>query len=265
MPYQTNIQHSNSIKFGSAKVEAGATIGSLVDIGLAANVEFSDDWDPVDIIPDNGPKIHKGKKNHRAVVKFEMWELYLDNIYSLRGGGDIKTPVAASPVTVTDEQHTLTGVVGERLNFKNGANTIVTAITVKDSANTSCVQNTDFVIYIDSAGYTCIARTTGSAILTSGETAKVSYTYTPNASVSLTSGGLQTITPQIVRLTNTDAAGKIFQVTVYRATNQKGITLKFPADDSDKNLTIPFELEGEVDTTRTAGDQLFKIYDEQGA
>jgi hypothetical protein len=264
MGYQTSVKHTNSIHFGSVKIEAGATEGTLVDLGLAANTEFNEEYDNIYLISDNGPKILKGRKNHVANVKFDMIELYMDNIASLRGGADTKTPVAASPVTVTDELHTLTGVNSARLLNKNGANTIVTSITVKDSADGSCILNTDYVISVDPAGYTTIARVSGSTTITTGEQVKVSYTYTPNASVTLSTGGLQTITPQLVRLTNTDVNGKVFQITVYKATNQKGITLKFPADDSDKNLVLPFELKGEIDSTRTAGDQLFKILDEQG-
>lgn len=264
MVYQTSVQNTDTIKFGSAKVEAGAAVGSLTNLGLAANIEFSEEYDLIELVPDNAPKIPKGKKNHRATVKFDMWEVNMDNVYLLRNGGDTKTPVAASPVTVTDELHTLTGVSGVRLDHKNGAGTIVSTISVKDSADGACVLNTDYVLYVDAAGYTCIARITGSTTLTSGEVAKVTYTYTPNASIDLSTGGLQTITPQIIRLTNVDTAGKKFEVTVYKATNQKGISMKFPADDSDKNLTVSFELKGEVDTTRTAGDQLFKIVDEQG-
>jgi hypothetical protein len=165
MGYQTSAQHTNSIHFGSAKVEAGATVGALVNIGLAEGIEFDESFELIYLVPDNGARIAKGRKNHRATIKFNMMELYMDNIYSLRGGADTKTPVAAAPVTVTDELHTLTGIAGVRLNYKNGAGTIVTSITVKDSADGACSQNTDYVLYLDSAGYTCIARVTGSTTL----------------------------------------------------------------------------------------------------
>jgi hypothetical protein len=264
MVYQTTVQQTNSIRFGSAKIEAGPTVGALVNLGLAANVEFNEESELIYVVPDNGARIAKGRKNHRATVKFDMMEFYLDNVYMLRGGADTKTPVAGSSTPVVDELHALTGVIGVRLNHKNGDGSICTAISVKDSAGSSAVLNTDYVLYVDSAGYTCIARVTGSTVITTGEVAKISYTYVPNASVELSSGGLTTITPQIVRVTNVDAAGKKFEVTVYSAISQKGISMKFPADDSDKSLVVPFELTGEVDITRTAGDQLFKIVDEQG-
>lgn len=265
MVYQTSLQQSNTIRFGSAKVEVGETIGSLVDLGLASNIEFTEEFTPVEIIPDNGPKIQKGKKDHRANVKFDLWEINFSNVNLMAGGGDVYDTVAGASTPVVDELHTLTGVTGVRLNNKNGDGSICTAISVKDSSNSTAVLNTDYVLYLDAAGYTCIARVSGSTVLTTGEQAKVSYTYVPNASVSLSTGGLTTIiSPRIVRLTNVDSAGKKFEITVYKATNQKGISLKFPPDDGDKNLSVSFELRGDVDNTRTAGDQLFKIVDEQG-
>jgi hypothetical protein len=158
----------------------------------------------------------------------------------------------------------LSGTTGCRLDHKNGSGAIVTAITVKDSVGTSTILNTDYVLYLDSDGYTCIARTTGSTVITTGETVKVSYTYTPNASITLSSGGLNTIAARVVRLTNTNSAGKVFRITVYAAKNQGGIELKLPSDDADESLAPSIELKGVVDTTRTAGDQLFEVYDEQG-
>lgn len=264
MVYQTSVQQTNSIHFGSAKVEAGATVGALVNIGLAEGIEFDESFELIYLVPDNGARIAKGRKNHRATVKFNMMELYMDNIALLRGGADTKTPVAGSSTPVVDERHVLTGTTGCRFNYKNGANTICTSISVKNAAGDSAVLNTDYVLYMDASGYTCIARVSGSTTIPSADNVKVSYTYVPNASVELSSGGLTTITPQIVRLTNVDAAGKKFEITVYSAVSQKGINLKFPSDDSEKSLVIPFELTGEVDITRTAGDQLFKIVDEQG-
>lgn len=264
MTYQTTVQRSSAIKFGSMKVEVGSAIDSLTDIGVASDIEFNESFDLIQLVPDNAPVIPIGKRNHKATVKFNMWEINLDAIYLLRNGGDTKTPTAASSTPVSNELHTLTGVTGVRLNHKNGAGTIVTSVTVVDSADGATVQNTDYVLYVDSAGYTCIARVTDSSVITSGETVKVSYTYTPNASITLSSGGTQAINVSVVKLTNTNAAGKVFSISIYKATNQKGIELKFPPDDSDKNLSVGFELAGTLDATRTAGDQLFAIYDEQG-
>jgi len=262
--YQTSAQNSNTIRFGSAKIEVGSSIGSLINLGLAEGIEFKEAFKPRIVKPDNGPEIQRGVTEHTATVKFDLWEANLTNLNLIRGGMDTLSSVAATPVTITDELHTLTGVNSERLNFKNGSTGIVSTVSVKDSSNGSAVLNVDYVLSVDPDGYTCITRISDSTVITSGEIAKVTYTYTPYASVSLSTGGLDTLNPRIVRLTNKDANNKIFQLTVYAAKNASGIELKLPSDDDDKVLVVPIELEGTIDITRTAGDQLFKIYDEQG-
>lgn len=262
--YQTAPQHSNTIRYGSAKVEIGADVASLVNFGMAEGIEFSEKYTPRILKPDNGPQIQYGTKEHTATVKFDLWEINLANLAIVRGGIDTVSSVAGSSTSVTDEPHVLTGIVAARLDHKNGAGTIVTSITVENAGGTAAVQNTDYTLFLDEEGYTCIARVSASTVLTSGGTANVSYTYVPYASTSLKTGGLDSVSPRVVRLTNTNPAGKIFRITVYAAENQGGIEIKLPADDDDKTWTTPVELQGRFDTTRTAGDQLFEIYDEQG-
>lgn len=265
MVFQTAVQNVTALKFGSSKIEAGADVGSLVNLGVSGNIEFSESFTPLVIKPSNAQEIRVGNTQHFASVKFELWEFKLANVIALRGGMDTAGSVAGASTPVVDELHVLTGVTAVRLNYKNGSGAVVTSISVKDSANTSAVQNTDYVISVDSAGWTCIARVSASTVITTGEQVKVSYTYVPYASATMTTGGLITIAPKVVRLTNINAAGKAFRITVYSATNQKGIELKFPDDESADNMKPVFELKGVTDVTRTAGDQLFEIYDEQSA
>jgi hypothetical protein len=265
MVFQTSIQNATALKFGSAKVEAGADVGSLIDIGVSDGLEFSESFTPLVIKPGNAQEIRVGNIQHFATVKFELWEFKLSNVMMLRGGMDTAGSVAGSSTPVVDELHVLTGVTAVRLNHKNGDNSVVTSISVKDSADGAAVQNTDYVISVDSAGWPCIARVAASTVITTGEQVKVSYTYVPYAAAKMTTGGLITVSPKVVRLTNTNAAGKVFRITIYSATNQKGIELKFPADESADNMKPVFELKGVTDVTRTAGDQLFEIYDEQSA
>ena len=265
--YQTSAQKTNSIRFGSAKIEVGETVEDLIDIGLATSVEFTEEYEPITLKPDNGPEIVVGIKEHTATVKFEMWELDLENLALIRGGIDLYVPyvpVNGTAETAIAEEHVLTGVEGVRLNFKNGDGTLVTISEATDADGTPVDQNTDYIAYLDSAGYTCIARVSESTDLKTGDTIKVTYEYTPAESIKLSTGGLDTVNPRVVRLTNKNSAGKIFQITVYAAKNQGGIELQLPADDADEPLKPTIELRGIVDPTRAAGDQLFEIYDEQG-
>ena len=263
--YQTTIKDGNQIRFGSAKVEVGASVGALVDLGSAQKITFEESFDVVYVVPDNAPKKQIAVKDHEAKVTFSMMEVNLANLNTIRGGIDTYDTVDGSLATATAEAHTLTGVKGERLNFKNGDGTLVTISAATDTAGTTAAPNVDYVSYLDAEGYTCVARVAASGIITDGDGIKVTYSYTPSASRSLSSGGLNTITPRVVRLTNTNAAGKKFEITVYSATSEGGIKLEFPADDGDEPMMPEITLNGIVDATRTAGDQLFKIVDEQGA
>lgn len=262
--YQTATQHSETIRFGSAKIEVGPDVEHLTNLGLATGVKFTEESTPITLKPDNAPEIIVGVKDHTATVEFEMWEVNLTNLNLIRGGIDTLSNVAATEATATAEAHVLTGTTGVRLNHKNGSGakvTISASVALDDEA---VVEDTDFVTYIDSEGYTCVARVAGSTKLTSGDTLKVTYAYTPYASTTLSSGGKNTVTARVVRLTNTNAAGKVFRITVYAAKNQGGIVLTLPADDGDEPLKPTITLRGICDTTRSAGDQLFEIYDEQG-
>jgi hypothetical protein len=263
--YQTTTQKVSTIRFGSAKIEVGETVAGLVNLGTAENIEFTEEFTPIVFKPHNTPEITVGVRDHYATAKFDLWEIDMSNLNLIRGGIDTYSTVAGSPVTVTDELVKLEGTKMVRLANRSGDGSEPTTITVKDSTNTSATRNTDFVIGVDASGWPVIGRVSASTVITTGETVKVSYTYTPNASTKLSTGGKNTIAPRVVRLTNTNSLNKKFQITIYAAKNQGGIELKLPGDDSEDPVSTPIELKGIVDTTRTAGDQLFEILDEQGA
>lgn len=284
--FQTAAQHQNSIRIGSAKIEVGPTVDDLIDLGLAADVEFKESFTPIIFKPRNAPEEQVGVQDHVVSVKFNMWEIHLKKLYMLRGGMDSLTYSSLASQSVENELHTLNGVESTRLNNKNGEDTEVTIEKITtglallgtnsgqyiltadcmlfEMVKGLAVRDVDFLVTVDSGGYTRIARIAGSAILQDGITALVNYTYTPVANVKMTSGGFESISSRVVRLTNTNQDGKRFQITVYNAKNQGGIELKLPADDDDKTASVPIELKGVVDTTREAKDQLFEILDEQG-
>jgi hypothetical protein len=265
MVYQTAIQNSKTLRFGSAKIEVGADVGTLTNLGIASDVEFTEEFKTNSLKPDNAPEEINWISEQTATAKFNLWEMNLTNLNMIRGGIDtLTTTPSGSPVTTTDELHVLTGVVGTRLLLKNSTGAIATTISVKDSANGSCVLNTDYYVYVDGDGYTCIARNGTSATIITGEQVKVTYTVTPAASVKITSGGKSSISTRVVRLTNLNASGQKFQITVFAARNQKGIELKLPADDDDTVMMTEVELKGTCDPTLAIGAQLFEIIDEQG-
>jgi len=262
MSRQTTVQDSNTIRFGSAKIEAGATVGALVDIGAANNVVFTESWDPVKVKSHNAGLIKVGIQNQMAKVTFDLLEANLTRLNTLRGGIDTYSTVAAAPVSVVDENVTLDTTVATRLAYKMGAGTIVTSIVVTNGAAVARTLNTDYTVGIDEAGYTLITRIAGGAFA-DGEVALVDYDYTPNTSKTLSSGGKFTMTQNVLRLTNTNAAGKTFVVTFYKANTSEGINFTLNDDDNVEPDSMAVTMECERDESLAAGAQLFSIVDEQ--
>jgi hypothetical protein len=263
--YQTTVQDADTIRFGSAKIEIGTSASDLQDFGLVTSVSFKEESSPIELKPDNAVKIWRGIKDHTCTLSFEMWEIDLTKLALLRGGVDSTGTVAGTPATSTNETHVLTGIKGCRLDNKNGDGTLVTISAATDAAGTTAVLNTDYIKYLDPDGYTCVARVSTSTVITDGDSIKVTYAYTPNASKSMSTGGLSTIADRYIRVTNVNAAGKKFQIDIYKAKAKGGLDFSYTADDGDEPLKPKIEIEGVYDTSRTAGDQLFKITDEQGA
>jgi hypothetical protein len=98
---------------------------------------------------------------------------------------------------------------------------------------------------------------------------RIRYEYGAIASYQWRSGGLNTITPMYHRLTNIqtiDGVTKYRYITVYSASMNKGVDFAFKnGNDADSVLESPFEVMGEIDSTRDIGDQLFIIEDEAAA
>lgn len=261
----TSIQETNSVRFGSGILEIGATVGALVNIGAFRNARFEEAYEKVSVMSDNAGEVYAGIRDHKCAVSCDLIEVNLDTLDMVQAGLVTVTSTGTTPVGVTDEEIDLYDTIAYRLANRNAAGTEVASITVTgDGGSPSYARNTDYVIAVDSAGYTTIARVSGGGI-TSGDTVEIDYTYTPASERNLTTGGLVQLTPQVVRFTNYDASGNVFEITVYKATAAEGITLEFPADDADDVWATPIRLEGTRDTTRSNGDQLFAIRDEQHA
>jgi len=268
---QTTAQLENAITFGSAKVEIRAygSTGAFTDLGIGTGIEVDETVTPATLDPDNASKMVIDLAEHSIGFKMNLWELDFAKIYALRGGSsglDTYGTQAAAPVSITTEQHVLTGTGFVPLNFKNGDNSEVGSIVVVDSTDQACARNTDYIIGIDGNGWTSIARVAGGKI-TDGEIAKVSYSYTPLASKTWSTGGKSSIGYLELKLTNVRFIGssdKTKIVTIYKAQVSSGLKLKFPAAKDSTPLEYPLEMIAYDDATRTAGDQLCSVVDQQG-
>lgn len=261
---QTTVQHPETIRFGSGRLEIGKSLDSLVDVGALTGVHFTHDLgDKVTITSDNAGVILERAGTQTAQVEANLMEINLDTLAVYMGGVSKLETVAGSQKTVTDEEHTLKGTTFIRLDHRMGDGNAVTIDSIKKKGGSAAVEDTDYVVAIDSDGYTCIARKSGSSVIADGSVVQVSYKYTPAAYKRLSFGGLQQLDAAVARITNFDSLGREFSITVYKATADSGIEIEFQADDADETDVVPITLVGTEDTSRAVGDQLFVIEDHQ--
>lgn len=261
---QTTVQHPETIRFGSGRLEIGKSLDSLVDVGALTGVHFTHELgDKVTITSDNAGVILERAGTQTAKVEANLMEINLDTLAVYMGGVSKLETVAGSQQTVINEEHTLKGTTFIRLDHRMSDGNAVTIDSVKKKGGSAAVEDTDYVVAIDSDGYTCIARKSGSSVITDGSVVQMSYKYTPAAYKRLSFGGLQQLDAAVARITNYDSLGREFSITVYKATADSGIEIEFQADDADETDVVPITLVGTEDTSRAVGDQLFVIEDHQ--
>lgn len=262
---QTKVQHPETIRFGSGRLEIGKSLDSLVDVGALTGVHFTHDLgDKVTITSDNAGVVLERAGTQTAQVEANLMEINLDTLAVYMGGVSKLETVAGSQQKVLNEEHKLKGTTFIRLNHRTGDGNAVIIDSVKKKGGTaSAVENTDYIVALDSDGYTCIARKSSSTAITDGSVVQVSYKYTPAAYKRLSFGGLQQLDASVARITNFDSLGREFSITVYKATADSGIEIEFQADDADETDVVPITLVGTEDTSRAVGDQLFVIEDHQ--
>ena len=174
---------------------------------------------------------------------------------------------AAADITPNVAGTYTSGASGFDLNLSPGDHVIISGCTTaaNDGVKT-IVTATDAVLTVSEAVVTeapAASVTVTKGGIASGDAVLVDYSYTPNASKTLKGGGKTTFTAKVARFTNTDEDGKIFRITILEASPESGITIAFQSDDADDPAVNPIRMTGVPDTSLTAGEQLFEIYDEQ--
>ena len=263
----TTVLAPNSLKFGSAMLELGLYTGGvagLADIGAGNGFTFKFEPSEEVVEFDNTDEYAVYYNAKSATVTGDLAEVNAANVVKILAGIVTSTPVTGEATPVTGEAVVLNDTAATRLAHKNGDGTEVATIVVTESPSGATVRNTDYVISVDAEGYTCIARIP-SAKFDDGETALVSYSYTPYTAVQLDAGGSGARTYLIARLTNTRPSdSKKFQITGWKVKSVGGLEWGFGKDsEANKPITTKVTLELIKDTTRANGQQLFRILDEQ--
>jgi len=249
-------------------IEVGDNIGAMVNLGAVDKVKFQETFETVDIISQSVGLVAVRKRNHRCKLNFDLIEINLLYLETIRGDVDTYNTVAAEIVN----NHPYVVGSGDwgydefiEYDYQNGAATKITPDSVVGSVDGALVCNTDFFIVQNAAGKWGIVIRDSATVTTLVQTITITYDYTPAANRYLSTGSESVvINPKVVRITNTDPDGDTVVILVYAARNTEGINLEFPDYDAGEPWRCPITLEGRRDTSRSAKDMLFKITDEQG-
>lgn len=244
---QTIIQNNSAVRVGSVKLEVGINLASMVNVGALRGVSWKQKGTTDEISFDNVDPIKKFSKGDIFALSASLCEINWDNIQAMNDGqvSIVNNPGTLQTVTAEPKGTGWTVGVPIRMDFKNGNNLVVGAIVVKAGAPT-LVLNTDYRVYVANgtngvAGYTYIVpETVQTLAITFG------YTYTPNASKTITFNATGVKTGKFIRITNTDSAGKNQVFVMSGTTNINPIEITFASDNEANISEMPIELEGKA-------------------
>lgn len=210
----------------------------------------------IEFVVDNAKMAPKVKIDE-AVFSCNLYEIALENIQAIDGIASYST-VDGTPTNVTGEAHGTGWVVNTpfKLAKKNGDNSIVTSIVVKEDGD-ALTANTDYKAFKGADGYTYILPLTSQTGVITAD-----YTYTPLASKEqLYKDIVKTLSLSRFKFVNVDEDSKEFGIEFYEGYNRAGIEATFlPDNTTDDALNIPIEIKA----FPVAGSQnLFRIFDEQ--
>lgn len=269
MSSQTICQKADALRIGSCKVEIGETEASLVNIGATdGDTTLQEQWELIIRMSANAGELSRGikKGSHKAIISGNWLEIDLANLKLLRGGIDKLATVAGAQVTGY-AQVVLAGswsfdkfIPFEHQNH-DGAKIVPTSVV--GSTDDALVAGTDYFIIKSPAGIWGIAVPDSTTVTTESQNLTITYNYTPAASVEFSTGGAFTISPRVLRLTNTNEAGKSLVGTFFKGYNMNGLSLAFHPDEDGNYMISPFQVECVCDESRPAKEQLFKLVDSQ--
>lgn len=240
-------------------------MSSWLDMGVMENgASFSPTFDKSDLEAGNAEDPDPLAKNQTITMSpSALWTWKSANIAAISGGLYNRTAVAGTETT--DDQVVASGDWSFDnailLTGQNGDGTEPTVNSVTGSTDGAGSAD-DYDTALINGGWYLIPRD-GTNFTTESQSLAINVTYTPAAMYEITTGETTTVLePFAARFTHwtNDALTEYdWRMTIYRVT-PNSVTMEKLGAKSDNDLdSWTIELEGEVDTSRTSGDQLFKM------
>lgn len=247
--YQTSIQDLTAILRGSGKLEispyqaspswldCGSLSGLEVEEKLEVNKEENDNADADELVTSQEVGI---KANLHESLKAAVWDV-------IRSGFDTKSIVAGAEVAgaVYDFEADSTDDEGIFIlpgqNANGNKQTISSISQDPEGTPVALTVGDDWVQVKDSAGRWGLKFIAGAGYDPT-ELIRVTYTYTPPASIKYVSGDKVELPWFMVRIT-TKNDGSTFYFTGYKAKIRAGKKFTYPKDDdNDRRVKAPIEI-----------------------
>jgi len=250
---------------GSAKVEVAAYGGNTwYDLGLGEGCGFTEGFKTEESIPDNGASLGMVILDQFADVDFLVWEPDLSTLQIARGGIDNLVTTAGTIVSghsqvITSGNWTYdTFVPFDGQNASGAKPTMDATHPCVAGTDGDLTEGTDFEVVKVSGKWGVVVRDTAK-VTTTAQTMTMLYSFTPAASLTLTTGGADVPGWLQLRLTNTTDA-KEAQIQFYKVQNVTGFQLKMNADSGTaKPNAWALKFHAVCDASRTAKDQLYSF------
>lgn len=233
-----------------------------IDLGVtkdAGSMEFT--YDAIKVTGSQAEPVLNYIKNMVMNATFSLYQQDLKNIDKLMSGATQYSTVAGTPVAGQIDSYTAGNWVREQFipfRFQSGDGSVPTAISVANPG--ALVLGTDYVILKSGDKWGIMVLATRGNL---ANTLAVTYTYTPSAKRVLSGGSVsKDIAPRQLRIRKQLEPGKYWTATIYSAATTSGLTFTMPRYDADEPDALEVTMEGQLDTTRSDLDMLFKIEDE---
>ncbi|MBA4274022.1 MAG: hypothetical protein C0436_00050 [Alphaproteobacteria bacterium] len=225
----------------------------------AGSLEFT--YDAIKVTGSQAEPVLNYIKNMVMNATFSLYQQELSNLNRIMSGATQYTTVAGVAVPGAVDSYTATNWAREvfiPFRNQNGVGTVPTSISVANPG--ALLLGTDYVVLKsgDKWGIMVLAARGNLS-----NTLAITYTYTPSAKRVLSAGSVsKDISPRQLRIRKQLKPGKYWTATIYSAATTSGLTFTMPRYDADEPDALEVVMEGQLDTTRSDLDMLFKIEDE---
>lgn len=245
--FQTTVSNTADVLRGSGKFEigvygtegedswhdAGALSGLEFDETMEVSKEENDNADADEVVSKQEASI---KANLHEALKSLTWD-------KLRGDFDKKTVTPGTAVTGAIQTFAANTTEADKLYYIANENADGTEQTITDfeCGTSDLVEGIDYIRFTDAKGYHGVIFQGGDKYDPTEEI-RLTYNYTPVASVLVQSGSRSILPWFKVRIT-TKNAGARHRITFYKCKIKAGKKYSYPKDDdTDRRIKMPIEI-----------------------